>query len=359
MAPNGLLLQALTATLALALGACANDFAPQSRVDTLRVIAVRPEPASGAPGQSSSLDLALADGASGVDAAGGVARPLQVVWLAGCHNPPARQFFGCYPLLGALAKRLSSRAVDTPATSLPASVFGTGPHYDLLVPTDILSGSPKQAGDVIHFGVSFAFFAVCAGELHPRPDLTDRVPLECLDAKSGAPLGRRDFVTGYTTLYSYEGVTNHNPELRGVHFGALALTSTPCTSDADCAGLVDAARGFGARCGARGTCDPVVPACSAAAECPKILITPDVGAESAEALPGEDANEVVWANYYSTAGSFEEATELVNDHSTGYIADHGSYFRPATGSALPTTVWVTINDQRGGAAFRAFEVWSR
>ena len=347
------------AVIAVSLGACANDFAPQSHVDTLRVIAVRPEPASGVPGQRSTLELVVADGAARVTAPGEAARPLQVVWLAGCHNPSSRQFFGCYPLLGLLAARMSPRAIDTPVSRLPPSVFGTGLRYDLPVPTDILSAAPQLAGDTIHFGVSFAFFAVCAGELHPRPDFTDRLPLECLDATTGAPLGRRDFITGYTTLYSYEAALNHNPELTGVHFGPMALSSAACTKDSECAGLADSAKGFDARCGTQGTCAPVLPACSRPADCPKILITADVGGESAEALPGEGANEVVWASYYSTSGSFDEATELVNDHSTGYIKDHGSYFHPAISSDLPTTVWVTVNDQRGGAAFQSFEVWSR
>ena len=341
-----------------ALGACSNNFTPQSKIDTLRVIAVRPEPASGAPGKTSALELVVADGASG-SADGGAARPLQVVWLAGCHNPPERQYFGCYPLLGQLASRLSPRAVDTPPSSLPPSVFGTGTHYDLAVPDNILSAAPKQAGDPIHFGVSYAFFAVCAGELRPRLTFTDRLPIDCVDPQTGASLGRDDFVTGFSTLYSYDGATNSNPVLTGVRLGSTPLDTSACRGDADCAGLVDPARaGFDERCGSQGVCAPVLPACSTPGQCPKILITPDVDPASAEALPGVGANEILWANYYATAGSFQEATELVNDRSTGFIADHGSYFRPPANSDVPTTVWLTVNDERGGAAFQSFEVWT-
>ena len=340
------------------LGACSNDFAPPSKVDTLRVIAVRPEPASGAPGKTSSLDLVAADGASG-SADGGAARPLQVVWLAGCHNPPGRQYFGCYHLLGELAQRLSPRAVDTPASSLPPSVFGTGPHYDLLVPDDILTAAPKEPGDPIHFGVSYAFFAVCAGELRPRLTFTDRLPLDCVDPQTGASLGRADFVTGFTTLYTYEGVTNANPVLTGIHIGGTALGTSVCQSDADCVGSVDPVQaGFTERCGSQGTCAPVLPACASGTECKQILITPDVDPASAERLPGVGANEILWASFYATAGAFKEATELVNDRSLGFIADHGSYFRPPAGTDVPTTVWLTVNDERGGAAFQSFEVWT-
>ncbi|MEO6602391.1 MAG: hypothetical protein ABIQ16_21095 [Polyangiaceae bacterium] len=345
-------------TWACALTACSNNFAPQSKIDTLRVIAVRPEPASGAPGKTSALELVVADGAL-PRADGGPARALQVVWLAGCHNPPTRQYFGCYPLLGQLAARLSPRAVDTPAKSLPPSVFGTGTHYDLAVPDNILSSAPKKAGDPIHFGVSYAFFAACAGELRPRLSFTDRLPIDCVDPLTGTSLGRKDFVTGFTTLYSYEGATNANPVLTGVRLGSTALDTRACRSDADCAGLVDPAQaGFDERCGSQGTCAPVLPACSASGTCAKILITPDVDPASAEPLPGVGANEILWANYYATAGKFEEATELVNDRSTGFIADHGSYFLRPLDSDVPTTVWLTINDERGGNAFQSLEIWA-
>ena len=343
---------------ALAFLGCANDFAPPSRVDTLRVLDVVPEPASGAPGQTSMLDLVVADAAPAADAAG-VARTLQVAWLGGCHNPPSRQFFGCFPLLDAIATRLSARVIDTPAASLPAAVFGIGPRYALTVPEDILKNAPKAASDPVHFGVSYAFFAVCAGELRPRPDLTDRVPLECVDAQSGHALGRQDFVTGYATLYSYEGATNHNPVLPSMHFGAATVSPAPCTQDADCAGLVDEQQaGFSEVCGSQGSCALSLPACPASGECPTILVSPDVEPASAEALPGEDAHEIVWASFYSTHGSFDTATQLVNDRGTGFIADHGSYFhRPHT--AGPTTIWVTVNDQRGGSAFQSVEVWTQ
>ncbi len=354
---RGLVLLALAACVS-ALAACSNDFTPQSRVDTLRVIAVRPQPASGAPGKTSALELVTADGAPG-SADGGAARPLQVVWLAGCHNPRTRQYFGCYPLLGELAKRLSPRVIDTPASSLPASVFGTGAHYDLAVPDNILSAAPKQPGDPIHFGVSYAFFAVCAGELRPRLSFTDRLPLDCVDPNTGVSLGRTDFVTGFTTLYSYEGVTNQNPVLTGIHLGKTALDTSACETDADCAGLVDPTQaGFDERCGSQGTCAPVLPACTTPAQCQQILITPDVDPASAERLPGVGANEILWANFYATAGAFKEATELVSDRSLGFITDHGSYFRPPAGTDTPTTIWLTVNDERGGAAFQAFEVWT-
>ena len=339
---------------------CSNDFAPKSRVDTLRVLAVRPEPASGAPGQTSTLDLLVADGASETNVVAGAQRALQVAWLGGCHNPPTRQFFGCYPLLGAIAARLSSRVVDTPAQALPPGAFGTSTRFELSVPDDILTRAERGPSDPIHFGVSYAFFAVCAGELRPRADLTDRVPLECVDAQSGQALGRRDFVTGYATLYSYDGATNHNPGLASVQFGPVTLSPTSCLADADCAGLVDeVSAGFSEVCGSNGLCAPSVPACAGPSACPPILISPNVDPASAELLPGQGAREILWASFYATNGSFDTATQLINDRASGFVADHGSYFHPPKGSGMnPTTVWVTVNDERGGAAFQALELWT-
>lgn len=344
---------------ACALAGCANDFEPQSRVDTLRVLAVVPEPASGAPGQTSTLNLVIADGVSRADSDSGAPRALQVVWLGGCHNPPSRQFYGCYPVLNAIAAQLSPRVVDTPTEGVPAGVFGTGAQFALPVPENILSSAPQAASDAVHFGVSYAFFAVCAGEIRSLPGLTDRLPLECVDSQSGQSLGRRDFVSGYATLYSYDGVTNHNPVLDSVHFGGATLSSTACAEDSDCTGLVDTeAPGIDEVCGTRGICSPRVAACPSSGSCPGILLTPNVPQASAEPMPA-GAHEILWASFYATSGSFETATQLINDRNSGFIADHGSYFHPPRAPGKPSTVWVTVSDERGGAAFRFFEVWTR
>jgi hypothetical protein len=342
------------------LAGCSNDFEPASRIDTLRVLAVVPEPASGAPGQTSTLDLVIADGASSTDSDGGAPRALQVAWLAGCNNPPGRQFNGCYPLLQTVASHLSPRVLDTPSDALPPNILGTSSRFELAVPKDILSAAPKSASDPVHFGVSYAFFAVCAGELRPRADVTDRVPLDCVDTQSGQLLGRRDFITGYATLYSYDGVTNHNPVLDSIRFGGATVAANPCKDDSDCEGLVDpASAGFDEVCGSNALCSPRVLACPSSGSCPSILITPDIPVASAEPLPAGSAHEILWASYYATRGVFDTETQLVNDRNTGFIPDHGSYFRPPRAGVGPGTVWVTVNDERGGAAFQSFEVWTR
>lgn len=360
-------MQRYSSTLLLcsvALG-CSNDFTEPSHVDTLRALGVHAEPASGVPGQTSELDLIVADGAASEgasDASGSGAapnaRPLQVAWLGACHNPPSRQFYGCFPILQRIATRLAARVIDTDSSSLPRGAFALGPHYELAVPAGILREAPQSSADPIHYGVSYAFFAACAGELRARPDLNDRVPLDCVDPLTGRPLGRRDFVSGYATLYTYQGALNHNPTLSSVHVGSVAVTPTPCTNDADCANLVPSDAGFSEICGSQGQCALSFPACPGQSECPAVRVSPDLEPTSAEPLPGEAAHEIVWANFYASKGRFETSTQLVNDRNSGFIADHGSFFHPPAAPLGPTTIWITVNDQRGGSALQSFEVWT-
>jgi len=344
--------------LSASLLGCANDFTAPSLVDSLRILAVQAEPASGAPGQTSTLKLVVADGALAAQGAA-APRPLQIAWLSGCHNPPTRQFFGCYPELSAVAAKLSPRVLDTPESAVPRAFLGTGDSYALDVPADILSAAPLLAGDSVHFGVSYVFFGVCAGELRARPDVSDRVPLDCVDPSSGAPLDRRDFVTGFSTLFSYEGVTNHNPILSGVRFGSTELTDRACQSDSDCRG--DAApseAGFELSCGSQNTCVPSLPSCTGDS-CPEFSVTPEVDRASAEVLPGSPGTETLWADFYADGGHFDSATQLINDSSAGWVADQGTRFRIPRDRQGSVQLWVGVHDQRGGVALRAFELLLR
>ena len=75
----------------------------------------------------------------------------------------------------------------------------------------------------------------------------------------------------------------------------------------------------------------------------------------AEALAGEDAKEIVWANFYATEGDFQTAAQLVNDRATGWIDEHGAYW-VAPDVEGTVAVHVTVHDERGGAAWSSFEV---
>src|SRR6185503_19828520 len=98
------------------LAACGAPFEPSSKIDSLRVLAVRPEPASGAPGETVTLEILVADGAP--RESGEPRRPIEIAWLGGCHNPPSRLYFDCFPGLSAIAKELSESVRDTPPDAL-------------------------------------------------------------------------------------------------------------------------------------------------------------------------------------------------------------------------------------------------
>jgi hypothetical protein len=323
-----------------------------SLVNGLRVLAVRPEPASGAPGETVTLEMLSVDGKP--RATGEAPRPVELVWLGGCHNPEGRLYYGCFPFLSSLARELSDPVVETPPDALPPGSFAVGSTLEMPLPDDILSSAPVYPGDPVHFGISFAFFAACAGELRPRPARTDRVPLACVDPESGAELGSGDFVQGFATLPTFDGARNLNPELVALRFDSLELVDEECSSDEECDGLAGADPGRYA-CSESSRCAPVVAPCDGDDDCSRYLVFPEIDESSAEPLAGEDAREIVWANFYATEGDFQTAAQLVNDRATGFIDDHGAYWvAPDVEGTI--RVDVTVHDERGGADWASFEV---
>jgi hypothetical protein len=317
---------------ALALGfvvlaGCEPGFDPPSRVTGLRVLAVQPEPASGSPGVPVQLSMLVADGKTEPDEP---MRPLQIAWLLGCHNPPTRLYFGCFPILRVLANGL-----DDP-TSVPPGTVALGTDVTFPIPDDILSAAPRVPTDAVHFGVSYAFFAACAGQLRPRPDWTDRIPIDCVDPVTDKPLGASDFVLGFTTVYSYEGSVNQNPVLESLTFDGAPVPDPACGPEDE-------------------TCLPTIRTCGLENrdQCPKYPVSPSVTPDSAERVVG--GGEILWASYYASAGTFATPAQLVNDRATGLVDDYSGTFRaPATPGRV--RIWVTINDQRGGAAWETFDL---
>jgi len=331
------------------LAGCGEGFSPASEVHGLRAFAVRADPASGTPGQSVTLDLLRGDRRR---PEGEPAPEIEVAWLGGCHAPRSRQFFDCYPLLVELARRLEPRVLDTAPARFPAGVFGTGDTFELPIPDDVLERSPRIDTDPIHFAPSFTFFAVCAGELGRRPDLTDRVPLGCVSREDGAPVSKDDFVIGLATVYTLEGASNANPELDGLRFGGGLVTNASCTEDYECEPL-EGAPELEVACSATSVCAPVMSACEE--RCSEIDVSPLIARSSAERLPNESHSEVLWANFFADSGKFDRESQLVNDRASGWVGDFSAAWKPPR---LPGTarIWVTVHDQRGGAAWSTLDV---
>jgi hypothetical protein len=333
--------------------ACEPPFPPPSEVENLRVLASRSVPASGSPGTTVALDLLIADGSEDPESV--TPRPLEIAWLGGCHNPPTRQFFACYPYLQTLARNAPARLRDLDPATLPAGVLGFGANFELPVPDDILSAAPRVPSDPVHFGVSYAFFAVCAGEIRTKPELDDRVPLVCVDEADETPLGHGDFITGFATVFSYEGAVNENPTLDRIAFDGVTTEDAECIGDADCESLASGERSF--VCGPRSRCVRHVLPCEAGAErCPPLRVAPEIARFSAETLPTGE-NEIVWARFYATGGRFDSAAQLVNDRNVGWIDGASSNWRAPRSEAGLIRFWVTLHDQRGGTDYQSFDVF--
>jgi hypothetical protein len=218
-----------------------------------------------------------------------------------------------------------------------------------------VSAAPRVPSDPVHFGVSYAFFAVCAGELRTKPELDDRVPLVCVDPADGTPLGSGDFITGFATVFSYEGAVNENPTLERVSFDGETTGDAECAEDSDCEDLGSEGRSF--VCGPLSRCVRHVLPCAAGAErCPALRVVPEIARSSAETLPTGEG-EIVWSKFYATGGRFASAAQLVNDRKTGWVEGVSSDWRAPRSEAGLIRFWVTLHDQRGGTDYRSFDVF--
>lgn len=364
--------------LALASSACLSscfpsgpDFSDPRRVTGVRVLAVTPDPASGSPGARVALRMEVVDAAqfpreqTGDGGADG-SPALSVAWLGGCHNPPSDQHYGCYPLLQQIAARLPS-PLPTSAAEVPESerlAWGLGTRFAVEVPSDILEGR-ELSTDALPFGVSFAFFAACRGQLVPAPELGDGVPLRCVSER-GESAGSEGFVRGFATVYTYAAGINRPPVVLGRSIDGIDAIERACNTDADCADLaqgpLDAAcarpvstRIAGEEPASERRCLPRVASC-AAPPCRNYALMPRLDVTSIEpdpsaAPPGGPApNEVIWVKYYSI-GAVSEDEVLVNDRASGLNPNYAVRFRPPPRpSEAPVPVWAVVQDSRGGAS---------
>lgn len=336
---------ALVATLG-----CGTDFPPASEVGGLRVLAVHQYPASGEPGATVTLDMLLADPRI-IGLAGDAPAPeLSITWFGGCHNPPGRAYFACLPAMRELARRASD---GTLSPEEAAGHVGTGPTFDVTLPDDILSAAPLVAHDPVHYGVSFAFFVVCAGTPGFDPSITEGLPVTCTTS-DGKRVGPSGLVVGFTTIYTYD-VVNADPVMTSVDFdGEEMLASTRtiqrfCSSEDECTGEYRHRRTCTED---THTCAPVIGACSGDS-CPEIRVTPHIDTASVERY--SDGYEVMWASYYATSGSMSTESRLVVDREAGLTGDPSAKWKMPD-SPRTSRIWVTINDQRGGADWAFFDV---
>jgi hypothetical protein len=357
-----------TATILSLLGAfllsgCGPEFQPMSAIESLRVLAVQKDRPYAAPGDEVTLTMLWADGSEDSG------RPVEVAWLTGCINPLGDLYAGCFAT-GGIPMRTDGERVSF---TIPPDIITSRPP-----PPD-----PKQPP----YGLSYVFFAVCAGTLEfGGADF----PLRCVDV-AGELLGSSDFVAGYSAIYVYDDFGNENPIVRGLSLDGRPLPSgcvdpgSAAAAESDDLGalLGRAAHAAGppnadeppAVCDEHFPLDPGdEPDCSLPnAPClpplppglftrPSLEVRPEVYRSSIEAdeiskaAYDRDYEEQMWVNYYTTRGGMLSDVRLLNDATTGFNDDFETLFFPPAEPG-PVTLWAVVHDNRGGVSWARGTLW--
>lgn len=331
----------------LAIG-CGPQFDPPHELRSLRVLGVQKDKPYAQPGDTVELRMLWHDGADKGQ------RTIQRAWFAGCTNPPGDLYQACIPQL------VESARAALEGGTLPSGVGFDTDVFSFQVPADVIDGRPPPADpEQPSYGLSYVFFAVCAGQFALDLEGGQSFPLRCLDEKD-EPLGPDDFVVGYTAIYSFSGIFNQNPIVTGFEFrgqpiepdciGAECLTAPD--ADIDCDDPDQASRCVPS-CKDDGdpTCD----------EHPLRVVVDPASAEIDEVsveLYGRTLTEQMWVNYYVDRGGLRSGVRLLNDASKGWNDDNGTDFY-APDSAGPVKIWAVAHDNRGGTEFARITIGVR
>lgn len=331
----------VVAALALASSACGPQFDPSNELKALRVLGVQKDKPYAQPGDEVTLQMLWHDPQGRAD--------VQRAWIGGCINPPGDLFYGCFAQQG---------------QAEPGAVpIGGGDSFTVQIPDDIISGrqGPFEPGQR-RYGLYMVFFALCAGELSfdtevdPNAVGATGLPIRCLDG-DGEPLGSEDFIVGYSSIYSFQDVSNRNPVFEPGPEGKGEFLIGGQAVPADC---------LGAECQATGPVEPdcsgddarCIDACADDGEssCPAIEVAPSI-VQEAETDPvtsdiyGSDVTEQMWVNYYLDRGAINEV-RLLNDATAGWNEKYRGQLR-APKDPGPLQIWAVAHDNRGGMQ------WSR
>lgn len=275
--------------------ACADEFAPASRLEGARVLAVVADQPFAKPGATVQLDM-LALSQDGT--------PLEIAWFPGCENPAGDQ---------------ASRCLDTLDTTIALG----DTHYELPISADIISRRPATPGNTPKYGLAYVYFAVCAGTLVNVDPPRLGFGVDCVDA-GGNSLGAQSFVVGYTPIYVYDEVTNANPQMIDV---VVADTVAACDEkDVD--------------------------------DCPDVDILVYVDPSQVEedfasvALGEGPVKEILWTSFFVTSGEMVSDTRLIADGGTFRDPDDSrGKWHVEPGYRGPAQVYVVLRDSRGGSSW--------
>ncbi len=318
---------------------CGPQFDPGNEIKSLRVMGVKKDKPYAQPGDDVNLQLLWHDPKGRTD--------VQRMFLGGCVNPPADLYYGCFAQYGQTAAQ----------GGLPA--IGTGDTFTVTLPNDIISSRPALEPGQPRYGLYIVFFAVCAGTIDfdtsgGSSDGSTGLPIRCLD-DAGKPLGSEDFVVGYSSIYSFEDVSNVNPSFTVDDAGLGQFTVAGNALIADCIG--DECQGKApveVDCDAEP--DRCIKACADDGDptCPAIDVKPEIEQKVekdavSSKLFGNTVTEQMWVNYYVDHGGISEV-RLLNDTNSGWNPKYRGQLR-APKDAGPLQIWAVAHDNRGGMDF--------
>lgn len=343
---------ALAAVLAFV--ACGGaPFDPQSKVDSVRLFAIRADKPYALPGETVTLEALYTDARKEKN------RALKNYWIpVVCLNPRDDLYYLCFlPPQSDGGTRLIPAGnladASAPEAGLPANVdagpggggllsqiptgvdlgpyLPQGPTFSFRMPEDAVR--PQQGTDP--YGLAIVFNILCAGkvilaERDPNGG-PQQVPLECVDEENQkAPPS--DYVIGISRVYSYETKVNTNPVVEKVTFDGKD---------------VDVAKGIEVE-----KCTGV----SKRQDCPEHKLDVRVAEASWEANPsdtisgGGSIREQVWVAYYGDHGDFQDDARLLFDTRRGRVSESDVVWR-APYDPVDGTMWAVIHDNRGGASW--------
>jgi hypothetical protein len=360
----------LVASLGWAASSCApTPFPDASLVSSVRILASSADPPYAKPGALVRVRVLAFDGRANKT------EPMNIFWLPFvCKDPPNDAYYACFAQFGAGAGSgqeagapggMDAGAGVTLATGCDAglpdaaaigvltagadltSILPQGNCVDFVMPSDAITAHSSNPSPQVPYGLAILFNVACAGhlELVPRdPNNIQSAPIGCFDAQHNR-LGPSDYVLGFTRVFAYDMLENANPEI-----DAIEVDVDGQVTDLDFDGGTEA--GFD------------VDHCPDGSKCTSVHVGPIVPTSSQEPNPlvhdvnNHELKEQIWAEFFSTLGSFGSDARLLYDPATGSVgttADTNNEFDPPD-HAGDGTIWIVVHDNRGGATWASLPV---
>ncbi len=334
--------------VAIAAACRAQQFDPQSKVDSVRMFTVRADKPYANPGEAVTLDALLADGRKDK-----TTHPLKLYWFPlVCLNPTDDLYYACFIPANDAGIEAGAQIIPTidagvgdaglggdggggrgnPLASLPPGVdigpfLPQGTSFGFTMPKDAIV--PRQGSDP--YGLTVLFNIACTGHVtlaqrNPAGG-PQQVPIQCT-GDDGLPLPPSEYVIGISRVYSYASRTNTNPVIEKMTLDGVDVDPTQ--------GLT-------------------VDVCTAqkSTDCKDIKIDVRVSDSSWEVDPSEvepngTLHEQIWVDYYSDLGDFDNDARLLFDAKKGRTDDSAVKYH-APKDPGDGTVWAVVHDNRGGA----------